>query len=142
MSKYSFTEFWRGVKYYQGTCSPNNNERHTKGYSLAWLHHKGRNKHHMEYWIDYGLGEDKHMTGMKMPDRYIAEMVCDRIAACKTYNRDKYTPADAYNYYLNSKEHYLMHEHTEELLAKLLIMVRDEGEEKTFRYIKENIAKK
>ena len=42
MSKYSPTEFWAGVKYYQGTRSPNDAEREDKGVSYAWLHHKGR----------------------------------------------------------------------------------------------------
>ena len=57
LSKYSPTEFLVGCKYYQGgSRSPNNGEREATGVSLAWLHHKGRNKHHFEYWIDYGLG--------------------------------------------------------------------------------------
>ena len=47
------SEFLVGAKYYQGTQSPNNAERKDKGYSSAWLHHKGRNKHHYEYWMDY-----------------------------------------------------------------------------------------
>ena len=67
LSKYCPVEFFVGCKYYQGNMSPNNIERREKGYSLAWLHHKGRNKHHMEYWIDYGLGtthEEKRMVGM------------------------------------------------------------------------------
>lgn len=74
MSKYTPTEFIPGCKYYQGYRSPNNAEREEKGYSAAWLHHKGRNKHHYEYWIDYSLGPVKGMTGMKMPNRYVAEM--------------------------------------------------------------------
>ena len=64
--------------------SPNNAERKDKGYSSAWLHHKGRNKHHMEYWIDYGVpdeGGDKGLCGMKMPLRYVVEMYIDRVAA-------------------------------------------------------------
>ncbi len=74
MSKYTPTEFLVGCKYYQGTMSPNNAEREDKGYSAAWLHHKGRNKHHMEYWIDYGVGDGRDgqkthrgICGMKMP---------------------------------------------------------------------------
>ena len=77
LSKYTPTEFLVGCKYYQGTMSPNNAERKDKGYSSAWLHHKGRNKHHMEYWIDYGVpdeGGDKGLCGMKMPLRYVVEM--------------------------------------------------------------------
>ncbi len=58
LSKYSPTEFLVGCKYYQGTRSPNNAEREATGYSQAWLHHKGRNKHHYEYWIDYSVKPD------------------------------------------------------------------------------------
>ena len=95
LSKYSPTEFLVGCKYYQGTMSPNNAERKEKGYSLAWLHHKGRNKHHLEYWIDYDISkepgkEHSGMAGMKMPVCYVAEMFVDRISASKNYQKDKY----------------------------------------------------
>ena len=58
LSKYSPTEFWRSAKYYQGYRSPNDQERLENGVSLSWLHHKGRNRHHFEYWIDYCLRPD------------------------------------------------------------------------------------
>ena len=48
LSKLAPVEFWAGAKYWQGTCSPNNAQRQAEGYSAAWLHHKGRNKHHLE----------------------------------------------------------------------------------------------
>lgn len=69
LSKYSPTEFWRSVKYYQGYRSPNDAERIANGVSLSWLHHKGRNLHHFEYWIDYCLREDGsvYIGGCKMP---------------------------------------------------------------------------
>ena len=91
LSKLAPVEFWAGAKYWQGTCSPNNAQRQAEGYSAAWLHHKGRNKHHLEYWIDYAPDGDHAMAGMRMPARYVAEMVCDRIAASKNYKGDKYT---------------------------------------------------
>ena len=89
LSKYMPSEFLVGAKYYQGTQSPNNAEREEKGYSAAWLHHKGRNKHHYEYWIDYSLKPVKCMAGMKMPLKYVNEMVMDRIAASKVYEGKK-----------------------------------------------------
>jgi hypothetical protein len=141
LSKYSWVEFSVGAKYYQGNRSPNNAEREEKGYSLAWLHHKGRNKHHLEYWIDYSMNEGTPMAGMKMPVKYVIEMFCDRIAASKNYNKEKYTDGDAYNYFKASKEHYLIHEDTKQLLEKLLIMLKDNGEEATFRYIREELIK-
>ena len=91
MSKYSPAEFLVGCKYFQGNKSPNNAEREAKGYSSAWLHHKGRNKHHLEYWIDYAMPPEKGMTGMRMPDKYVVEMFMDRIAASKVYQKEKYT---------------------------------------------------
>lgn len=84
LSKYSPTEFIPGCIYYQGDHSPNEAERDAKGYSSAWLHHKGRNKHHLEYWIDYSTNKSG-MTGMKMPLRYVCEMICDRVAASQIY---------------------------------------------------------
>ena len=53
LSKYSPTEFFESVKYYEGSYSPITNCKKENGYSKAWLHHKGRNKHHYEYWYDY-----------------------------------------------------------------------------------------
>ena len=99
LSKYNPVEFMTGVRYFQGYRSPNTAERLDKGYSSAWLHHKGRNKHHLEYWIDYSLDEDSPMVGMKMPVQYVVEMFCDRVAACKTYQKEKYTDASPLEYY-------------------------------------------
>ena len=141
LSKYHPVEFLVGAKYYQGNRSPNAAEREQKGYSTAWLHHKGRNKHHLEYWIDYGLEGDHAMTGMKMPVRYVVEMFCDRVAASKNYRGAAYTDADAYEYYEHSKDHYLIHPETARLLVFLLKMLRDNGEEKTLLYIKYKILK-
>ena len=135
LSKFSPVEFWTGARYYQGNRSPNEIERREKGYSAAWLHHKGRNRHHLEYWIDYSTTKTG-LTGMKIPLRYVCEMVCDRVAASQIYLGDKYTDASAWEYYQRSKDHYLMHPETRALLEKLLCMVRDLGRERTFAYIK------
>lgn len=141
MSKYSPTEFLVGCKYYQGTASPNNREREEKGYSSAWLHHKGRNKHHLEYWIDYGVGTEKAMTGTRMPLKYVVEMFIDRVAACKNYQKEKYTDKSPWQYYEKGRGHYMIHPDTQKLLEKLLSMLAEEGEEKTFSYIKNVLLK-
>ena len=128
LSKLAPVEFWAGAKYWQGTCSPNNAQRQAEGYSAAWLHHKGRNKHHLEYWIDYAPDGDHAMAGMRMPARYVAEMVCDRIAASKNYKGDKYTDAAAWEYYDRSRDHYILHPETRKELETCLLILRDEGE--------------
>ena len=142
LSKYTPAEFLVGAKYYQGNQSPNNAERKSKGYSSAWLHHKGRNKHHLEYWIDYSLDEGNPMAGMRMPVRYVVEMFCDRMAASKTYNKDKYKDSDPYDYYMKSKHHYIIHPDSAALLESMLVSLKDRGEDETFRYIREEVLKK
>ena len=141
LSKYSPTEFWEGARYYQGTRSPNAAEREDKGYSEAWMHHKGRNRHHYEYWTDMNR-QTKCYESVPMPKRYLAEMVMDRIAACKTYEGKAYTKASALNYFLKSRERELMHPKTREELEVLLRMLSDRGEGETFRYIREMLKKK
>ena len=90
LSKFSPQEFFESVKYYQGNRSPIGVCRRETGRSLAWLHHKGRNKHHIEYWLD----PDCLLTPM-MPYKYAVECVCDKLAATKTYNGKNYTPDKA-----------------------------------------------
>ena len=145
LSKYSPTEFFVGAKYYQGYRSPNTAERLDRGYSTAWLHHKGRNKHHLEYWIDYSLQKDGYpLTGMEMPVKYVAEMLCDRIAACRVYQGDAYTDASAWQYYENGLRvnTMIMHPKTRELLETMLHMLAEKGEEETFAYIRREVLGK
>lgn len=130
LSKYSPTEFLMGAKYFQGNRSPNNAEKEAKGYSSSWLHHKGRNKHHFEYWIDYSGKPDVILCGMKMPLKYVIEMFFDRIAACRTYQKDKYTDNSPFVYYEKSKAYHIMHPESQALLEELLITLSKDGEAK------------
>ena len=140
LSKYSPTEFFSGVKYYQGTRSPNTAEREDKGFSEAWIHHKGRNRHHFEYWTDLSL-ETRKYESVPMPRKYLAEMVMDRIAACIVYEGEKYTTASPLNYLQKSNERLLINPRTKQELEYLLTMLRDEGEKKTFHYIRTHLLK-
>ena len=141
LSKYSPTEFLVGMKYYQGDRSPNNAEREDTGMSKSWMHHKGRNKHHFEYWTDYSP-ITKRMSPVKMPLRYVVEMFCDRVGACKTYKGKAYTSSDPYDYFMRGNAKNVMHPETAALLEKLLVMLRDDGEKKVFRYIRKELMKK
>ena len=108
-----------------------------KGDSVAWLHHKGRNKHHFEYWIDFAPDKSAGLIGNEMPLKYLVEMVMDRIAASKVYKGDAYTDACPWEYYARGQDYAVMHKKTRAQLEKLLLMLKDEGEEKTFAYIQE-----
>lgn len=140
LSKYSPTEFAVGIRYFQGNRSPNGAEREDKGYSEAWMHHKGRNRHHWEYWTDM-LPGTRSYEAVPMPRKYLAEMVMDRIAACKVYQGDAYTDASALTYLLRSREKIMMHKKTLQELEYLLTMLRDYGETETFSYIKHEFLK-
>lgn len=135
LSKYSPKEFLVGVKYYTGAKSPNEGERAEYGYSKAWLHHKGRNLHHFEYWSDYNPKEKKVMP-VKMPLKYCVEMFCDRVAASKIYQGDSYTDSHPLEYFLRGKERRSIHPETSDLLEKWLTMLFEKGEEATFMHIK------
>lgn len=143
LSKYSPVEFFTGVKYYAGFESPNSVERRKTGKSKAWLHHKGRNKHHFEYWIDYAVNSDTpKMEGMKMPYAYVAEMFCDRVAASKVYKGKDYDDSCPYVYYLRVKNFDMIHPETKEELESLLILLKDKGEKYTFSHLKRIIKEK
>lgn len=147
LSKYSPTEFLMGARYYAGgKRSPNNVEREKKDYSSAWLHHKGRNKHHFEYWLDYSMDrKEKTLVGMKIPKKYMVEMFIDRVCAGKVYNGDNFTNEGVYQYYKNGIGCYLLHPESRKYLERLMKMYAIKGEEYTIRYIrkdlKENISK-
>ena len=142
LSKYGPAEFLVGARYYQGDRSPNEIERLERGVSTAWLHHKGRNKHHLEYWVDYAPENGYRMSGMEMPVRYVAEMFCDRVAASRIYQKERYTDASPWEYYARSADHYLIHPKTAALLEQLLLMLRDQGEERTLSYIRREVLGK
>lgn len=143
LSKFSPTEFLVGAKYYQGDRSPNNAEREAIGYSSAWLHHKGRNRHHYEYWIDYSTKAiEGGMAPAPMPKKYVVEMFMDRVAASKTYNKEKYTDSHPLMYFQSGKGEPMMHPETRKLLLKLLTMLSKKGEAYTFAYIKKVVLKK
>lgn len=142
LSKYSPTEFLPGARYYQGNRSPNEKEREVLGYSVAWMHHKGRNKHHFEYWNDYNPKE-KRVMPVKMPARYLAEMFCDRLAASKVYAGDQYQQDHSLRYFQNSnaRKRGMLHPETEAKLMELLEILAQQGEEAAFAAVRKLVKK-
>jgi len=131
LSKYSPTEFLPGVRYYDGTHSPTEDERRTTGSSQAWMHHKGRNRHHWEYWTDYSPAHGRYIA-VPMPKKYLAEMLCDRMAAGKIYKGAAYTDGAPLEYLMHGKMRDSMHPQTLALLIRFLTQLRDEGEDAMF----------
>ena len=140
LSKYSPQEFIPGVRFYTGDRSPTAGERKQYGYSKAWMHHKGRNKHHYEYWSDFSL-ETHTNRPVKMPLVFVIEMFCDRVAACKVYQKDRYTDSSALEYYRRRLGEEDMHPETSRLLGDLVTMLSEKGEKETFNYIRTVLRK-
>ena len=123
LSKYSRIEFWEGVKYYQGDYSPIHNCKKENGYSEAWLHHKGRNKHHYEYWYDY---ESTNETP-PMPFKYFLEMICDTLSAGMTYQGKDWTKEYQLSYWTRTKERVRMNEAQKIALEKVYKEIAKKG---------------
>lgn len=126
LSKFSPTEFCESVKYYNGGRSPLHVCREDIGYSRAWLHHKGRNKHHLEYWEDISKNG---RIGVFPPYKYIIEAVCDKISAGRTYLGKKWNEKEPIKYWIDieSKAPVTKHPATMEFMTTVLQKLADEG---------------
>lgn len=138
LSKFSPVEFIPGVLYYQGSRSPNEREREVSGFSKAWMHHKGRNRHHFEYWTDYSI-KTGTLDPVKMPDEYIFEMFCDRVAASKIYKKSEYNDRCPLEYYNARRAKRDIEPLTAAKLEFLLHLLADKGEDAAFRFIRKKI---
>ncbi|MBQ7993122.1 MAG: catalase [Solobacterium sp.] len=136
LSKYSRPEFHVSVKYFQGNRSPYMYEKEHFGFSEGWLHHKGRNRHHWEYWYDMIDGK---WVPLEMPFPFLVEMICDRVAACRVYQKEKYTKASALEYYLSRNDRFYMHENTARDLEAVLRDIAERGEEAVFADLKKKM---
>lgn len=141
LSKYHPKEFIPGIIYYQGTCSPYNREKALHRCSKGWLHHKGRNLHHFEYWIDMSPVPGEGLVGMKMPKRYVAEMCIDRICASKNYQKDAYKDDSALIYYMRGRKMLLIDPETDFLVRYLLTLIAKKGEKAFISYVKNVLLK-
>ena len=135
LSKYSPEEFLVGARYYQGTRSPNAAEKLEKGYSSAWLHHKARNKHHWEYWVEFR--DDGTEYYVKMPINFVKEMLCDWLSAGKTYNPKTWQQDYPLKYFFAHESYYKLNPETKAFAIKVLEMFRDKGEQKTLKWLRE-----
>ena len=126
-SKYSPTEFIESVKYYNGTHSPITEAKKANGYSKAWLHHKGRNRHHAEYWVDEAAEDQTPI----IPYKYAAEMICDKLAAGMTYMGDKFTKEYELEYWKKEQEKIRMNPKMKQYATEVLTQVAENGIDKT-----------
>ena len=127
VSKYSPTEFGESIKYYVGTHSPITEAKKDRGYSEAWLHHKGRNKHHLEYWVD----ETAPNKTPIIPYEYAAEMICDKLAAGIVYQGKKWTKEYELEYWKEEKEKIRANEKIKQFITAVMEQVARDGIDET-----------
>lgn len=123
LSKYTPVEFFEGVKYFQGTYSPIMNCKKEVGYSLAWIHHINHNKHHYEYWYDYGAPNPTPL----IPFKYVLEMICDSLSAGMTYQKKNWTKEYQLSYWNRVKDGAKMDSRLKKLLERVYTDVSIEG---------------
>lgn len=129
LSKYGITEFCSSAKYFQGNRSPIDAEKEATGYSLAWQHHKGHNPHHWEYWID-NVGTRRN-DPVKIPYKYVVEMICDWISASIVYSKSKCDFDKPYSeplqYHNAHKGERIIHPQTSGLIDTFLKLISYKG---------------
>lgn len=135
LSKYSPTEFLEGAKYFHGDKSPIVYCKKKEGYSKAWLHHVGHNKHHHEYWYDYDTTDQTPI----MPYKCIVEMICDNIASGMTYQGKNWTNQTQFDFFNKRQDKYKLNDQVKAMLHEIFSQVKDQGIDKVIT--KENIKK-
>ena len=140
LSKFGITEFVSSARYFQGNRSPIEAEKEDIGYSNAWLHHKGHNKHHWEYWTDFD-SHNGNVIANDIPTKYVVEMICDWIGAGKVYSKEQWTQHSVIDYYFKVRNGRHYSAKTEELILYLLHMIDDYGLGEFHRYCRQELLK-
>ena len=69
-------------------------------------------------------------------DMHLKKNKAKGVAASKIYQGKNYTDAAPYTYFSRNKEYIVMHPETKACLDKILLMLKEKGERKTFAYIR------
>ena len=127
LSKYSFTQFCESAKFYNRHLSPIPFAKKKNGYSKAWLHHRGRNKHHPEYWYDPSSPDPTPL----IPYQYTVEMICDNLAAGLTYNGKRWRKDTQLKYWNNKEKNVYLNEKNKAMITEVFTQVSINGINKT-----------
>lgn len=139
LSKYSPTEFIESAKYYVGYKSPIQVARQERQCSMAWLHHKGRNKHHEEYWYDFNAP----IKAPVIPYKYTIEMLCDNLSAGMVYKEKDFKQEYPLIYWKNVKNKELFHPKMQQFFENIYMEIAKNGTNKVInkKFLKEQYNK-
>lgn len=102
-------------------------------FNAAWLHHKGRNKHHCQYWTD--INENNELVVVDMPQKYIYELVADWISAGQCYEKN-WTQTEPFNYLSTVYNTDLMSARTLQLVAAITFDIKIQGAAEVMKNIR------
>jgi hypothetical protein len=119
------------VKYYSGTRSPIDACKEDVGVSNAWMHHKGRNRHHYEYWQD---NFDNGGECLQMPLKDSIEMLCDYLGAGRAYMGKTFSYGAELSWWnLKCDKPLAMHPVNKEFITRMLTALKDEPHSEIWR---------
>ena len=133
LSKFSWVEFGESIKYYQGDKSPIPVAKKDKGYSDAWQHHKGRNPHHYEYWVDWD--EEGNEVLIPLPYECVLELIADYFGAFRAYNGYMSLSAE-YKWWIKKRETIPMHPLTKSTISNIMLDIMNHGGRFNYEYWK------
>ena len=125
ISRFSPTEFTEMAAYYDGKHYTVDMARKHNGYSVAWLHHKGRNDHHYQYWID-NFGEGGR--AIRMPYHQTVEMLCDYLGEGRLHDGKMFTYARELKFWEDKTDpdnDMLIHEDTQKFMDIVIQSLAD-----------------
>ncbi len=113
LSKFSPKEFIPNIKYAKPGISPVELQLKEIGYAPSWIHHFHRNTHHYPYWC---WNFDEGTYSIRMPLDDAIELICDMMAANKTYNGKKANLETLITYWNRQKNSSVMHPDTKKFV--------------------------
>ena len=137
LSKFSPAEWGESIRYYTGKRSPIRDARAENGYSLTWIHHRGRNRHHFEYWLDNRA--DGGLTVVPMPFFCALELICDRLGAGRAYRKKNFTLEEqVFRFHQDIESSPLVHPQTKRFVGSVFIALNEAPDKQAFKKILRN----
>ena len=123
-SKYTNDEYPAYDLYFYGN---NRSFKVVQDFNYAWLHHIHNNPHHWQYWvlIEDDPKTDKRAIGLKMPLKYVFEMIAD----WWSFSWRSGNLSEIFDWYQKHKEKIIMHDNTRKHIEGILDQIKHHIEE-------------
>ena len=103
-------------------------------FNYAWLHHIHNNSHHWQYWVLVNDDPEEGTIGLRMPYKYVIEMICDWWA----FSWAKGNLYEIFDWYDKHKARMVLHENTRELVEEILGKIKAKLDEANVESVKKS----